>query len=208
MKLARIAVALAGIALAVAPSRGPTGASEKVSFPVADSVRLTGNLCRPEGSGRLPAVVLMHGCAGLSSPGNDGLRAVEALLCDAGYVTLVVDSLSARHVATVCDGQSPTWFERVADALAAKKYLSTLAYVNPHRIGLLGWSHGGSTALITWARESKQSSSDAFAAVVAYYPCCDACGGEVAGGASSPLLVFLGELDVVCPASPCESFVG
>ena len=153
MNRTRVAAVLAAVGLAAAPDSKFPRASEDVSFPVTDSVRLTGDLCRPQGNGPFPAIVLMHGCGGLSF-GSDGLRKVEALLCDSGYVALVVDSLSARQVPSVCNGQSPTSVERVADALAAKKYLSTLAFVNAQRIGLVGWSHGGLTALVAWARDS------------------------------------------------------
>ena len=209
-------------ALACAPTAkyvGPIQAEpiQDVSFPVkdkgprafhrtdADTIELSGTLYRPTGSGPFPAVVLMHGCTGLGS-GSTGLENVALLLRASGYVALAVNSFSFRGVQTVCgnlDG-SPTISERVEDALGAKRYLSSLSFVDPNRIGLVGWSHGGMTALEARARGSATPDVMPFAAIAAYYPYCPS---EDASSASIPLLIFAGEGDDWCPADQCQRFV-
>ncbi len=201
-------VTVGAAALVVRPAAERSGPLQHVSFPGAKPYpRLTGDLCRPAGKGRFPAVVLMHGCAGLSH-GAEVIHSVEALLCGSGYATLVVDSLSPRQVPTVCrDYPIPSVDDRIGDALAAKKYLSSLAFVDPKRIGLVGWSHGANAALLTWTRESKERSKSPFAAVVTYYPGCGEYSRSEPGPVSSPLLILIGEADPVFPASSCQAFV-
>ncbi len=189
-----------------------------VSFPVKDAgrrafhridkdtIELTASLYRPKGGGPFPAVVLMHGCTGLGA-GSNGLENAALLLRDSGYVALVINSFSWRGVNTVCDdplGKSPTSLERVEDALAARRYLSSLRFVDSRRIGLVGWSHGGTTALMTWARDSAAAGNDSFSAVAAFYPYCMS---EAVGSVSAPLLILIGEKDDWCPADLCQRFV-
>ena len=185
----------------------PSSVKGEVRFPVRDSLELSARLYRPEGGGSFPAVVLMHGCSGLWW-GSGGVHRTARYLRDSGYVVLIVDSLTARNVSTVCDdptNKSPTSSERVDDALAARRYLSSLAFVDSRRIGLVGWSHGGITALITWiSRNSVESDTAPFAAIAAYYPYCfDA---DVRS-ASGPFLILIGERDDWCPATLCQSLV-
>lgn len=169
-----------------------------------DTIELAGRLYRPSGSGPFPAVVLMHGCAGFGV-GSTGLENVALLLRDSGYVALAVNSFSWRGVHSVCGdlAGSPTFSERVEDALGAKRYLASLSFVDPSRIGLIGWSHGGMTALETRARSSAASGAAPFAAIAAYYPYC---ASEDASSASAPLLILTGERDDWCPAAQCQRF--
>jgi len=195
-------VLAAALAMACAPTVKYVDQVEGVNFPVKESLALTGKLYRPEGAGPFPAVVLMHGCAGVS--GDNSLE-VSDLLRDAGYVAFLVDSFSRRHVSNVCndpDTKSPTSIERVEDAFAARRYLSSLAFVDSSRIGLLGWSHGGRTALLTWDRNSAVSGTAPFAAIAAYYPLCT---GAPSSGV--PLLILIGESDDWCPAEWCKALV-
>jgi dienelactone hydrolase len=128
------------------------------------------------------------------------------LLRASGYVALAVNSFSWRGVQTVCGNLtgSPTYSERVEDALGAKRYLSSLSFVDPSRIGLVGWSHGGMTALETRARSAATPGVTPFAAIAAYYPYCPL---EDASSAGIPLLILAGEGDDWCPAAQCQRFV-
>jgi dienelactone hydrolase len=199
-----LGVVLAALGLAYAPtvkSMEPVG---DVSFPVEASLDLSGKLYRPKGGGPFPAIVLMHGCNGVEPVQHQ----VAALLHESGYVALVVDSFSGRHVSTVCDdpdSKSPTYRERVEDALAAQRYLSSLAFVEPSHIGLVGWSHGGITALTTWASRNLAEFKPApFAAIAAYYPYCFKTNVLSARG---PLLILIGASDDWTPAALCKDLV-
>jgi dienelactone hydrolase len=147
----------------------------------------------------------MHGCNGLGA-GSTGLENVALLLRASGYVALVVNSFSWRGVNMVCGdlAASPTFGERVEDAFGAKRYLSSLSFVDSSRIGLVGWSHGGITAMETRARSSAASGGAPFAAIAAYYPYCAI---EDASSATAPLLILIGERDDWCPAPQCQRLV-
>jgi dienelactone hydrolase len=194
----------AALELAYAPAAKSVEPVGDVSFPAKASLDLSGKLYRPDGGGPFPAIVLMHACGGVEPVQHQ----VAALLRESGYVALVVDSFSRRYVSTVCDDvdrKSPTYRERVDDALAAQRYLSSLAFVDSSHIGLVGWSHGGITALITWAsRNFVEFKPAPFAAIAAYYPYCFK---TDALSASGPLLILIGESDDWTPAALCKDFV-
>jgi dienelactone hydrolase len=169
--------------------------------PVSESLALDARLYRPDGPGPFPAVVLMHGCSGLTAVQESAAR----LLRDRGYVALVVDGFSARGVETTCGRAyaSPTPRERVEDARAAVRQLETLPYVDPRRVALVGWSHGGLTALLAWAEGSRPPGAP-FCAVAAFYPHCSVPDDGAAGRV--PLLVLIGGADDWTPPSLCQTF--
>jgi dienelactone hydrolase len=102
-------------------------------------------------------------------------------LSDWGYVSLQVDSLAPRGITSICAGGMivmETLSYRAKDAYLAKAYLSTLPCVDSDKIGVMGWSHGGTTAVKTVIasgepqghilRYHPDSAADAFARVKAF----------------------------------------
>lgn len=61
---------------------------------------------------------------------------------------------------------------RVRDALVAKEHLASLSFVLPDRIGIMGWSHGGTTVIDTILTEMVDKDKASFRAAVAFYPWC------------------------------------
>lgn len=176
--------------------------ASRVGFPSAShsrSVMLSGHLYRPEGEGPFPAMVLHHGCGG---PGRSIFGWASWLRAE-GYVALVVDSFSPRGITNVCERRGVLRpGEVVLDALGALAYLRSLDFVDPDRIGVIGWSFGGRVALLA-GREMLGNAvhppADGFRAAVAFYPSCS-------GGLADdiiPLLLLLGEADDWTPAAAC-----
>ena len=166
-----------------------------------DLLMLKGKLTKPQGQGRFPAVVQLHGCGGIS-PWNDMWA---ERLTEWGYVTLAVDSFGPRRVSGTCDDAfrvAPDM--RAKDAHAAKFYLSGRTFVDSDRIAVMGMSHGGVTTLFAvqnpWYAEMKQR-SDPFRAAVALYPYCF----NKLSRCDAPLLILIGELDDWCPAELCQN---
>ena len=129
-----------------------------------------GSIVLPEGKPPYPAVVVLHGCNGISP----STRIWARRLASWGYAALIVDSFTPRGLRNVCGrGMELSGRERAADALAAAAYLRTRSDIDHARIGALGYSHGGWTAIAA-ARESivAASRTPPFAAIVAYYPNC------------------------------------
>ncbi|HET6438821.1 MAG TPA: dienelactone hydrolase family protein [Anaeromyxobacter sp.] len=195
--------------LGMAAAQGGLEPPVAVSFPADGPLELSGRLYRPSGSGPFPAVVLLHGCDGMVASMAQ-MEKVAATLSGSGYVVLAVDSFGPRGVRTVCDDsmliKSPDPRERVGDAIAAKRYLSTLASVQSSHVGLIGWAHGGTTALMAWARAAEPSGGAPFAAIAAYYPVCGVMGLDIRAS-NTPLLIFIGDRDDVVSASGCRSLI-
>ena len=159
-----------------------------VSFPNQAGLTVQGRLFKPAGNGPFPAVVMMHGCAGIFS-NSDTTKGVANLFRDwgdrlvaQGYVALLVDSFTPRNAQqNQCNNGSAGTSEvseRPLDAYGALAYLSNTGYVNPDRVGLLGWSHGASSTLASMDRSI--TSGSPFKVGVAFYPGCglyDAFGG-------------------------------
>ena len=107
---------------------------------------IAGNLYRPDGVGKFPAIILMHGCGGIWR-GNDVWR---PRLVDWGYVVLDMDSFGPRGIENgVCFSADHLAgpFSRALDAHGARSFLATLPFVAPKRIGVIGMSHGGTTVI-------------------------------------------------------------
>lgn len=124
------------------PAIGP----ENVSFPSGhETVR--GVLYRPKGAGPFPAIVVIHEWWGLTPWVKDQAK----MFAERGYVTLAVD-LYRGQVAT-----DPEMAHELMRALPQDRglmylksglaYLKTLKFVEPDRIGAVGWCMGGSFAM-------------------------------------------------------------
>jgi dienelactone hydrolase len=160
----------------------------------ATPTQLLGYLARPDGPGRFPAIVVLHGCMGISSHSV----AIADRLKAQGYVALAIDSLGPRGLADQCGG---FFIGQAMDAYAAHKFLSQLAFVDAKRIALLGQSMGGSSALIDVERGSiEKRYSEKFIAAIAYYP---GCRGHTAT-LIAPTLILIGEEDEANSAQACR----
>jgi dienelactone hydrolase len=125
----------------------------------------------PPGNGPFPAVLVMHSCGGIT----DSHRAWAGRLVGWGYAALIVDSFGPRNQRRTCDCDDciPARV-RAQDAHNAATYLRTLPDIQADRIGIIGFSHGGSTTL--WAAIGEEipvaRGARPFQAAVAYYPTC------------------------------------
>ena len=140
-------------------------------------------LAKPEGEGPFPAVVLTHGCSGTERNTSHqtvwrGLNGHAALLNDYGYVTLIVDSFGARRITDGCQTGGKYYSLQVSDAHAAFDHLASLPFVDADRIGFVGQSLGGGTALRLALGSTVDSRTregeGSYVALVAYYPWCEA----------------------------------
>ncbi len=174
-----------------------------------DPEKIYGYLYKPDGNGPFPAVVFLHGCAGFRPVFKTKVRHWAARLVEWGYVVFLADSLEARGVKTLCGHYNlvSPGNGRPRDAYGALKHLQNLQFVDPDRIGVMGWSHGGWTVLFAMEKTPafRSSVKARFRAAIALYPYC----GSHRGGINShaPLLVLIGEKDDWTPAYMCESMV-
>jgi carboxymethylenebutenolidase len=151
------------------PSNEKREPDEVVQFPsFQNDVTLDGYVWLPEGDGPFAAIVAMHGCGGVFiDPGDTTpdriagkFRYWGKQLADEGFVVVMVDSFVPRGYGDdVNDGEvcDTPWQDRPAeidgvtarpfDAYAALDYVRSRNDVDPSRVGLLGWSNGGSATL-------------------------------------------------------------
>jgi dienelactone hydrolase len=201
---ARIPVTVLFLAILVAAL--PAFAAEKVTIPArteaGEEMRLPGILHRPSGSGPFPAVVMLCGCGGFDKKEDARHQGAWAQrLVEWGYVALQVDSFSPRGPSNICEDTSTVSDgERSHDAFSAKTYLSALPFVDPKRIAVVGWSHGGWAVMRIVDGYYRDKAVNPFKAAVAFYPYC-----QPLYGPDTPLLVLIGKKDDWCPASNCES---
>jgi dienelactone hydrolase len=161
---------------------------------------------RPVGEGPFPAVILLHGCAGVR---RKDVQWAEAFR-EQGYVALVVDSLSGRGIMSrderrrICIGLDLWGSTRAGDLLASLAYLRSLPFVDAGRIGVVGWSHGAWAALDFLASASPEM-VQGLRAVVAFYPYCGiASRARWRGfGVDVPVLMLLAETDSIVSTSTC-----
>src|SRR5256886_12289522 len=119
-------------------------ASTRVAFPnltPGAPLRVPGWELRPAGGGPFPAVVLLHGCHGESASTHDWARWFR----ERGYVALIVDSWAARGIGNGCDAKTPDppSTQRFDDTGGALRFLHTQPFVDPARIGVIGWANRG-----------------------------------------------------------------
>jgi dienelactone hydrolase len=184
-------------------------ASATVSFdnvtPGA-SLQIPAQEFRPEGPGAFPAIVLMHGCHGVSASNRQWAR----WLRDRGYVALLVDSWGPRGIVDGCiPGEELPNTARLDDAIGALRWLQSRAYVDRARVGIMGWSNGGVFAMAavngpTFERTKRRGidiPEPGFRAAVGIYP--GGCFSLVDERAVRPLLILIGAADDWTLASEC-----
>jgi dienelactone hydrolase len=179
------------------------GASQRlISGGLIRGDHIQGYLAKPEGAGPFPAVIGLHGCAGMSDATK---RKLVDELVGFGYVVLLVDSFATRGVEHACTGGFPHIADvRRSDAYGALAFLARQTFVDPQRVAAVGFSQGAWVTLLVAEANSFElfvrPGKLGFRAVVAFYPLCKA----VVGRLVIPTLILIGALDDWTPAADCS----
>jgi dipeptidyl aminopeptidase/acylaminoacyl peptidase len=128
--------------------------SEVVRFKSFDGLAIPNILDKPHQASprsKAPALIYVHGGPGGQT--RKGYSAQVQYLVNHGYVLLGINNRGSsgygKTFYTADDrkhGREPLW-----DCVEAKKYLASLPYVDPHRIGIIGGSYGGYMVLAALA---------------------------------------------------------
>ena len=130
-----------------------------VRFKARDGMTIPNILWKPHqatASAKAPAIVYVHG-----GPGGQtipGYNAVTQYLANHGYVVLGINNRGSSGYGKTFfaaddkkHGREPLW-----DCVDAKKYLQSLDYVDPDRIGIMGGSYGGYMVLAALAFQPQE----------------------------------------------------
>jgi len=185
-------------------------ASSTVRFPNAAPAtprEVPAQLYTPSGTGPFPAVVLLHGCHGVSASTRQWARWFR----DRGYLALVVDSWAARGMTEGCSPTSPDVpnTERFDDGVGALRFLQARGDVDREHVGVIGWSNGGVFALALVNGPSHERARQrgvvmpepGYRAAVGVYP--GGCESLIPQLAIRPLLVLIGAADDWTAPTPC-----
>src|ERR671936_3002032 len=169
---------------------------------------VTGDLSLPAGHDRVPAVIVLHSCAGVTPEIGDWARALNGM----GFAALIVDSFTSRGVTEVCTGhQSINPGSRLADLFRAHELLATHPRIDPQRIAVLGFAYGGWITL--WAshdwyqRRFMRGTVPPPSAYAAFYPA--GCNVRLLQEADvrAPVRIFHGTADDWMTIDHCREWV-
>jgi dienelactone hydrolase len=156
----------------------------------------------------MPAILLAHSSGGLTGD-RDRMAAWVKLLNSWGVAALVVDSFGSRHIVEVYSDHSQTsdW-ANVADAFAGLRALASDPRFDRDRIGIMGFSYGGSVAARTALETVRKSliTDDAhFAVHIPFFPGCDSMITDRATD-KKPMLFLHGEADDMNLIAACREY--
>ena len=170
--------------------------------------KISGELNLPPGDGPFPAVILYHGHYHPDDLKSWFNELVPRLL-EANIATFVIDSFTGRKITNTA------YFEarlsraaRVTDVFMALNMLAKLDEIDEERIGITGYSVGGTTAMLAAdlrLNETSLARGRSFAAILPVYPSCQV-RFRNHKLISTRLFLLLAENDDYSPSEFCEEY--
>ena len=171
--------------------------------------KISGELSLPPGDGPFPAVILYHGHYHVEDL-DPWFKQLVPQLINAGIATFVIDSYTGRKITNTA------YFEallsraaRLTDLFMALNLLAKFDEIDEERIGITGYSVGGTTAILSANQRLNKTSlakGRSFAAILPVYPNCQIRfrSNELTG--ASMLILAAGD-DDYSPSAFCEEYV-
>ncbi|MBV9261712.1 MAG: dienelactone hydrolase family protein [Pseudolabrys sp.] len=155
---------------------------------------------------KLPAIIIVHGSGGVRA---DREYAYARTFNEMGVAAVVIDSFAPRGIkTTVLNQSSVSSNDMLADAVAVLNKISRHPEIDPERIGLIGFSKGGTVAVKVALRRymtSLAKDNARFALSIALYPWC---GDQPLdfSPAGAPLVMMLGANDTYVGTEACREY--
>ncbi len=169
---------------------------------------IAGELRIPAATGRLPAVILVHG--------SDGLSASIARWADelngSGVAAFLLDSYSGRGISSTVNDQSKVHgLQLMVDAYKALGMLRQHPRLDPDRIAVMGFSKGGIAALYSSNERFRKvwapGDGAHFAAHIGLYANCNTRFRDDERVTGAPIRLFHGTADDWVSIGACREYV-
>ena len=137
---------------ALAEEGAAPGYTETIVVIGTENYGIPATVCLPAGEGPFPAVVMLHGTGSTRDEAGNGYAYAAPVLAEKyGIATIRIDFPGNGD--STADYMLYTFRSAVADAKAAADYMAALDVIDGDRIGVMGWSQGGTDALLACAWE-------------------------------------------------------
>ena len=173
-------------------------------------IRLPNELYLPSGSHKVPGMVLVHGSGGVTDYRE---RRYARILRQMGIAALVIDAFRARGIRRTINDQSRiSSLQMTVDAFHAADELGRRNRVIKTKIGIVGFSKGGTATLYSSTRRYLRiamkhlPSARPFALHVAFYPWCGNFWRDTTMN-GAPVVVLIGGQDTYSGVKPCLEWV-
>ncbi|HKG97300.1 MAG TPA: prolyl oligopeptidase family serine peptidase, partial [Pyrinomonadaceae bacterium] len=147
---------------------------ELITIPAKDGFKMPARVLKPKGfrsDHRYPVILNIYGGASSPSVANawQGPVLFDQLLAREGYIVIKVDNRAATAISKRLENGVVNKIGEVEteDFVDATKWLKAQTWVDPNRVGVWGWSHGG------WSTLNLLTRSKEFAAGIAVAPVTD-----------------------------------
>jgi dipeptidyl-peptidase-4 len=150
---------------------------ELLTIPARDGFPMPAQLLKPKDfdpSKKYPVILYVYGGPSAPTVVNSwsGDVLFDQILLDKGYLVVSVDNRSATAISKkleniiVSDGYGAKELNDVVDAV---KWLKQQSYVDPERVGIWGWSGGGTYTLLAMTHSKEFKAGIAVAAVTDWH---------------------------------------
>lgn len=170
-------------------------------------VQIGGALRLPPGSPLFPAMILVHGSAGIGAQVDRWAHELNGI----GVAAFLLDSFTGRGIVeTITDQTRLGHLAMIVDAYRALRLLSKHPRIDTSRIAVMGFSKGGFVALYSSLERFVRIHGTAglqFAAHIAFYPMCNTAFLADEKVSDRPIRIFHGGADNYVSIDSCRKYV-
>ena len=146
---------------------------ELFTIPTSDDFPMPAHILKPadfDPEKKYPVIIYVYGGPSAPTVADSWPRGIyfNQMLLDAGYLVLQVDNRSATAISKKLENTilHQAWgAKELADFLDAVKWLKSQSWVDPDRVGVWGWSGGGTMTILSMTGSKEFKAGIAVAAV-------------------------------------------